>query len=78
MMRLERFLADGISTVHVLTACIPPPTLPVTALHLTVLPVRSTEHTGGVGRQDPSGEEVLWCRFEPTGGNMVKYGLSYQ
>lgn len=59
-MRLGRFLADGISTVHVLTACIPH--FP-RQLHLKVLPVRSTECRArkrrGLAGTEETGNAVL-------------------
>lgn len=74
MMRLGRFLADGLSTVHVSATaqCVPPF---ARKLHLKVLPVRERS---GVGSLDRREQEVQCCRSEPAGGNKVKYGLSYQ
>lgn len=72
MMRLRRLLADGISTPHVLTACVAH--FPH-QLHLKVLPDGSAvAWAGGFSGT----QEVPCCRREPAGGNLVKYGQSYQ
>lgn len=69
-MRLGRFLADGISTVHVLTACIPH--FP-RQLHLKVLPVRSDEcrarERRGLAGIEETGNAVL-----PVWASRGKFG----
>lgn len=69
-MRLGRFLADGISTVHVWTVCIPHY---LRQLHLKVLPVRFTTSAElerrGLARSKDTGNAVL-----PVWASEGKYG----
>lgn len=65
-MRLERFLADGISTVHVLTVCKPPPPHPISRYFLS--DPLSTRRRGLAGPKQ-RGSAVV-----PVWANRGKYG----
>lgn len=70
-MRLERFLADGISTVHVLTACIPPHPPPRYRAppHGTSCQIHWAH-----GRRGPAGPERRGSAVVPVWANRGKYG----